>query len=421
MTRFGLIHLIMLFVTALFLVLTSYAVSKMRRKWQNVMFALAAIIPACGVAFRYLLGLNFDLTFDFEALLLQMLQVYNFNLILMPLVLISRLHLAQQYSIYFSMLVSALTLITVEPELANHSWHDPLVLVAWISQTFAVACPLWMMAAKRARPERKYIIPVAICVFFYFTVVYLISEALIGAGVITPDKSFSFIYDTTGVPIMSTLHKLIPVPYFHLYPLFPVLVGFFVLFSLPFNKKLYFNSNGGEGAIKERVVPIHSLTQLPWRGMTRAGYRQIGWSSDSQARTPEYDTGGGYIMGTSDTMLYAVWEPWGVQKKADVEDHKHYYEQTWGVSCDECIMKDGCESFGNPNAMCEARIEQFTAASEDIETQAQQTRADYESEGVDFESLNKMFLSGAAHSVEVAEPTDEELAAMNPDFNNDDE
>lgn len=402
MERLSLTHILLFFATALFLALTSLAVSKMRRNWQNVMFVLAAVICVGGIFFRYGMGLNFDDHFTWKTLLLQMLQVCNFNFILIPLMFIPKLTLARQYAIYFSMFAASTTLFALGSDWVNYNWYDTYVLNSWLNHTFAIACPLWMIASRRARPERKYIVPVAICVFFYFTIVYLISESLIEAGIITEQTSFSFIYQTDGIPIMSTLHKLIPMPYFHLYPLFPLLLLFFVVFSIPFNKKLRFDSNGGEGFIKERTVPTYSVTQLPWRGVKREGYRLIGWSPDPYATEPEYDTGGGYLMGGTHAVLYAVWEPWGVEKKATGDDHAHYHEHTWGASCDECIMRDTCENVGKPDAMCELRRGETVYDSAD--------------DGIDFDALNEQFLSGIPAPLEVKELTDEELAALNPDF-----
>lgn len=237
MTAFGKEHIVMLLATVIFLISTCIAVRKMNYRWQNVTFGIAAVFCAGGIFYRYALGLSFNNGINLKTLALQMLQVCNFNFILVFLMLIPKMEIARQYSVYFSMFAAMTTFVSVSPSWANYDWYSPTVLNSWLNHLFAVALPLWMLSSGRLKPQKKYILPVAVCVFVYFTAVYLCSEVLIFNGVITQANSYSFIYNTDQIPLFVFLQNLIPYPYFYLYPLFPFMIGFFWILSKLFKKK----------------------------------------------------------------------------------------------------------------------------------------------------------------------------------------
>ena len=231
MTRFSETHLMLFMATVAFLVLTMYAVSKMPRWGQNIMFVLGALFCACGIFFRYGMGLSIEGGFTWKTLGLQLLQVCNFNLPLVLLMLVPRFELARQYSIMFSMFAASTTLVSLSSAWVNLNWWDLEILNSWLNHAFAIAVPLWMLAAGRLKPQKKYILPVTGCVIAYFLAVYGISEYLIGKGIMTLAKTYSFIYDTDGIGVFEMLYKLIPVPCFYLVPLIPFMIGFFWLLA----------------------------------------------------------------------------------------------------------------------------------------------------------------------------------------------
>ncbi len=298
-------HIIMFLVTALFVVLTCIAVNKMPRKWQNFMIVLSVVICSATIFFRFAMGNAFGNGIKLGPLLLQQLQVCNFNFILLPLTLIPKFKLARQYAFYFSMFAAATTLVALNSRWGNAPWYSATVMTSWIYHTFAIVTPLWMFSAGRLRPERKYIIPVSICVFCYFTLVYIISEILKGVGIMGAEQSFSYIYNTDGIPILDTIHKWINVPYFHLYPSFFIVVGFFYLLSLPFTRTVEFDGNGGDGAIKKLYGTTKCPLKLPHGGFIREGYVVIGWSTASNGEV-EYLPGETIIVNKR-LKLYAVW------------------------------------------------------------------------------------------------------------------
>ena len=73
---------------------------------------------------------------------------------------------------------------------------------------------------------------------------------------------------------------------------------------------LSFDANGGTGA-PEAITRTHGTTfELPATIPTKAGYRFLGWSTNSSATTPEYLPESSYTI-TENSILYAVWKAEG--------------------------------------------------------------------------------------------------------------
>ena len=230
-------HIILLLSSAVLLVISSFAIAKMPRKWQNVMFIIAAVLGAGGVFFRYAMNLSFTDGLHIDTLLIQMLQVCNFNFILLPLMLIPRLEIARQYSLFFAMFAASTTLFSIPGSLSGYEWYDATVLNFWFNHFFAIALPIWMMASRRTAPKRRYIPAVSACVFCYFTLVYFLTELLMAIEILPQGSSFSYVHDPRGMPLITQLYEIIKMPYVHLIPLFFLLIAIFYLWSIPFNRK----------------------------------------------------------------------------------------------------------------------------------------------------------------------------------------
>ena len=231
MKVFGSTHILLFLSTVAFLVFSMWAVSKMNRVCRNIAFVFAAFICAGGIFFRY--GLNFSFTGEiyWQTLAVQLLQVCNFNFILVILMLVPKFELARQYSIMFSMFAASTTLVSVPSDWATRAWNDPYVLNSWLNHTFAIALPLWMLAARRLKPRRDYVWKVTVCVIVYFTTVTAIIPILRENGIISPTKSFSFTHSPEGIGVLEWLYRLIPFPCAYLLPLVPIMVGFFLLLA----------------------------------------------------------------------------------------------------------------------------------------------------------------------------------------------
>ena len=229
MRDFDTTHLIFLAATAAFFALSMYIVARLPRFWQNVCFAFAALMVAGGVFFRYGMGMTLEGAISWRTLALQMLQVCNFNLILVLLMLVPRFELARQYSVFFSMFAASTTLVSIPNVWANYSCFHPEVFNSWCNHVFAMALPLWMIAARRLKPQKRYILPVWGCVLGYFAAVAGISTLLMKNGIMTVATSHSFVFKTDGIGVFELLWKYIPIPFVYLLPL---LVPMFVVFVL---------------------------------------------------------------------------------------------------------------------------------------------------------------------------------------------
>ena len=292
------------------MVLSCLAVAKMPRKWQNVMIVISVLVCSSAIFYRFAMGLSWEGGINWKLLLMQQLQVCNFNFILLPLMLIPKFKLARQYSFYFSMFAAATTLVALNNAWGGADWYEPIVFNSWLYHSFAMICPLWMFASGGLRPERKYILPVSGCVFGYFTLVYIISEILKGAGIMAQNQSFSYIYNTDGIPILHTFHGWIGVPYWHLLPAFVIVVTFFFLLSLPFTRTVLLVGNGGLSARKKSEKKLYGTTKcgikLPTGGFEKESFELIGWS-DTPNGEVKFAPGETITLGKKNMQLYAVW------------------------------------------------------------------------------------------------------------------
>ena len=299
-------HIILFLATAAFTVLSCIAVAKMPRKWQNIMIVASVLVCMGAIFYRFAMGLSLEGKLNIKNLLMEQMQVCNFNFILLPLMLIPKFKLARQYSIYFSMFAASTTLVALNNAWGGANWYEPIVFNSWLYHSLAIICPLWMFAAGGLRPERKYILPVSGCVFGYFSVVYTMSEILKGAGIMPENKSYSYIYNTDGIPILDTIHKWIDVPYWHLVPAFFIVVTFFCLLSIPFTRAVSFDLNGGEGTMKKRYATIGCDVKLPFYAVDKQGRQSIGWGTDPCGEV-EYLPGESITVGKKNMRFYAIW------------------------------------------------------------------------------------------------------------------
>ena len=299
-------HIILFLATAVFAILSSLAVAKMPRKWQNTMIAIAAFVSVSAIFYRYAMGLSWEGGIDVQSLLIQQLQVCNFNFILLPLMLVPKFKLVRQYGFFFSMFAASTTLVALSSSWAGLPWYTPTVLNSWIYHSFAIICPLWMFATGGLRPERKYVLPVSGCVFGYFTLVYGICEILKGEGIIAAEQSFSYIYNADGIPLLSIFYNWIGLPYFHLVPSFILAIAFFYLLSIPFTRSVSFNGNGGSGRIKRIYGTVGVELELPASGFSKDGCKLVGWSDSPDGRI-KYSLAEKIRIGKKNIQLYAAW------------------------------------------------------------------------------------------------------------------
>ena len=261
MIPFSETHLIFFAATGLFLALSMLLVSKLPHRAQTVIFVLGALMCAGSIFFRYGMACTLDGNLRLKMLCLQMMRVSGFNMILVPLMLVPKLEQARQYSMFFSLFVTGAMLVKLPfswPELGG--WNVEM-LSTWSGCIFAVAVPLWMLAARRLKPQKKYVLPTMVCVAVYFSGVYIFSELLLGKGLITLAEQTSFVYNTHGIVVFDILWRIIPQPFFYLLPLAPFLYGFFLVLAKAFDGYRVLSFNGIPLEAEEPAVCVEQPAQ----------------------------------------------------------------------------------------------------------------------------------------------------------------
>ena len=236
MKTLSLTHLLFILISLVVTILLCFITRKVSRKWQNLIFAIIVAIGCFGIFFRHAMGLTFSGKIKITNLLLQQLQVCNFNFILLPLMLIPNNELASQYSCMFSMFAAFTTFLSIPSRFAILHWYDVSILNFWLNHYCAILLPVLMIASRRLKPQKKYIFPVVACVFLYFTTSYLIQLILINNNIITLETSLSYVMKTDKIFVFDLLYKIIPFHYFYLYPFIPILAIFFWGLSKIFEK-----------------------------------------------------------------------------------------------------------------------------------------------------------------------------------------
>ena len=234
MVEYGTVHLLFLAASAVFISGGMLLASRLSRRGQNILFFAAAVGCAGLIFFTCGMGLTLKGGINWLGLARQMLQVCQFNMILVFLMLVPRFELARQYSVYFSMFAAFTTFVSVPDSYQGLEWYDLSLVTFWLFHLLAIALPLWMVAARRLKPQKRYALPVAACVFGYFTMVYMISEVLMRRGLMTVETSHSFIYKSGDTFPLKQLFDLIKIPYVYLLPLIPLMIVFFFALSWAF-------------------------------------------------------------------------------------------------------------------------------------------------------------------------------------------
>lgn len=233
MTIGGTPHIIMLICSIILLGLLMFIVSRVSHKVQCIMIHSAILVCMLGILFLHLT--HYGTTFDFENLFVQMFQVCNFNLILLPLCLIKKNELARQYLFFFSMPAAASTFFSYPSDVSGSMWYSIITLNFWLNHFLIVAIALMMVASKWLKPGRKYVLKVCLCIFAYFMIAFCANYILNGFSITGP-HNHSYTMGPGGILALKPLYKLIPIPFIYLIPTLPIIGGIFYLVALIFEK-----------------------------------------------------------------------------------------------------------------------------------------------------------------------------------------
>lgn len=231
MDKWGTAHLMYLAFSALFIIIGMIISRKASRPVQNIIFILVALLGSFGIFYRYALRFSFNKGIKLDTLLYQTLQVCNFNFILLPLALIRKNELARQYLFYFSMFCASTIFVSYSKSIEVLEWNNIVVINFWLNHLCTVALPLFMLASRRFKPQKKYIPYVILCIFLYFGYAGIGSYHLMEYKGYARKDTFSYVFTTDGIPILEMLHKIIPIDFLYLMPLLLVIVPFYYLLA----------------------------------------------------------------------------------------------------------------------------------------------------------------------------------------------
>lgn len=220
MTIGGLAHILMIVASLIIGVGLFLIVKYCKPKVQNIIIYTLSGICVFGIFFLH--ATKYFTTFDIKNLLIQMLQVCNFNFILIPLCLFKRNELARQYLFFFSMPMALSTFVSYPSDVEGSMWYSVITLTFWINHFLIALLPFLMIATKRFKPRLNYTWKVILCILAYFLIAFLGNYLLNGFQVIGP-HNHSYTMGADGIMLLIPLFKLIPIPFVYLLPLLPIL------------------------------------------------------------------------------------------------------------------------------------------------------------------------------------------------------
>jgi len=226
MTIGGSAHLLMVISSFIIGFILFFVVRKSNEKVQNIIIGISIVVCVIGIFFLH--GTHYGTALDFKNLLVQMFQVCNFNLILLPFCLFKRNELARQYLFFFSMPMALSTFVSYPSDIEGSMWYSIVCLTFWINHYLIVMIPLMMLATKRFKPRKEYIFKVIICVFMYFLAAFIANYILNDFSIVGP-HNHSYTMGAGGIMLLKPMYKLMPIPFIYLLPLLPMLLLLYFL------------------------------------------------------------------------------------------------------------------------------------------------------------------------------------------------
>lgn len=217
----GMAHLLMVLVSFIVGVLLFFLVKYSNEKVQNsIIFALSVF---CMMGIFFLHGTKYGTTLDLKNLLIQMFQVCNFNLILLPLCLFKRNELARQYLFLFSMPMALSTFVSYPGDVSGSMWYSIVCLTFWCNHFLIVMIPILMVATKKFKPQKQYLSKVIVCIFTYFLISFVVNYILNGFH-LYGNHNHSYTMDPGGIMILKPIYDIISIPFVYLWPVLIILI-----------------------------------------------------------------------------------------------------------------------------------------------------------------------------------------------------
>jgi uncharacterized membrane protein YwaF len=229
----GKAHLLMIMISVVIAVCLYFVVKKSSAKVQNII--IVSLVSICVIGIFFLHGTHYGTELDIQNLLIQMLQVCNFNFILLPLCLFKKNELARQYLFYFSMPMAMSTFVSYPSDVANSMWYSIVCLTFWINHFLISLIPILMIATRKFKPRKEYVLKVIVCMFIYFSIAFIANYILNGFSIIG-GHNHSYTMGPGGIMLLKPIYELIPIPYIYLFVLIPIFISVYILISKCFEK-----------------------------------------------------------------------------------------------------------------------------------------------------------------------------------------
>lgn len=224
MTLGGTAHILMILVSIVIGTFLFCVVKYSKERVQNVI--IYAAIGVCVFGIFFLHGTRYFTTLDLKNLLIQMLQVCNFNFILLPLCLFKKNELARQYLFFFSMPMALSTFVSYPSDIEESMWYSIKCLTFWSNHFLIALTPCLMLATRKFKPRKEYVPKVVLCVFIYFLTAFVGNYILNGFSIEGP-HNHSYTMESGAIMLLKPIYKLIPIPFVYLFPIAPVLLLFY--------------------------------------------------------------------------------------------------------------------------------------------------------------------------------------------------
>lgn len=234
MTIGGTAHILMILSSIVISVALFLVVKYSKEKIQNIIIYTLTFICVFGIFFLH--GTHYFTDFDLPNLMIQMLQVCNFNFILLPLCLFKRNELARQYLFYFSMPMALSTFVTYPSDVEGSMWYSVVTLTFWSNHLLIGLIPFLMIATKKFKPRKDYVLKVSACVFGYFAIAFMGNIILNNFDFNNIVHNHSYTMGADSIMILKPMFALIPIPFVYLIPILFVLTFIFWLESKLFEK-----------------------------------------------------------------------------------------------------------------------------------------------------------------------------------------
>ena len=184
----------------------------------------------CVFGIFFLHGTRYFTDFTLDNLLIQQLQVCNFNFILLPLCMFKRNELARQYLFFFSMPMALSTFVSYPGDVESSMWYSVVCLTFWVNHFLIVMVPLLMLATHRFKPRLEYVPKVILCIFAYFAIAF-IGNYILNGFAIDGAHNHSYTMGAGSIMLLKPIWEIIPIPFVYLLPVAPLLFLLYLLIA----------------------------------------------------------------------------------------------------------------------------------------------------------------------------------------------